>query len=153
MRRGRLWIAIGVGIVVFLAITALLTHLFSVDSAERSAITSLIQTEAAGKENAMLARMHGCKQRIKCREQVAEDAARLAHDGSVSIIMIQTSAGFSLTGSTGSARVAWNVGDSLPIVQCVRVRRAGNVISGFNVQLLAITPKLPGQATCPAVID
>lgn len=152
MRRARLLTAIGVGILLFLLITALLTHIFSVDSAERSAVTALVQAEAKGDENAMLARMHGCQQDIACRERVAEVAARLQHSGPVSILTLQTSAGFSLTGTTGAARVAWNAGNSLPIVQCVRVRRAGNVVSGFSVELLAITPKLKGDATCPPEI-
>jgi hypothetical protein len=76
----------------------------------------------------------------------------MQHRGHVSILTIQSSAGFSLTGTTGAARVAWTVGSSLPIVQCVRVRRAGNVVSGFSVQLLAITSKLKGDATCPSQI-
>jgi hypothetical protein len=152
VRRAKLLTVMGAGIVVFLLITALLTHIFSVDGAERSAITSLVQAEAKGDENAILARMHGCKEDISCRERVAEDAARLQHAGKVSILTIQTSAGFSLTSTTGAARVAWNVGNSLPIVQCVRVRRAGNVVSGFTVQLLAVTPKLKGTAGCPSRI-
>jgi hypothetical protein len=152
VRRVYLLIGIAIGVVLFLAISALLTHVFSVDSSERSVITSLIQAQARGNENAMLARMHGCEQDISCRERVAEDAARLQHPGSVSILTLQTSAGFSLTSTVGAARVAWSAGGSLPIVQCVRVRRAGNVISGFKVQLLAITPRLRGDATCPARI-
>ncbi|HEY2771550.1 MAG TPA: hypothetical protein VGI87_13325 [Solirubrobacteraceae bacterium] len=152
MSRPKLFALIGAGIVVFLLITALLTHIFSVDNAERSAVTSLIQAEAKGDDNAMLALMHGCKEDIACRERVAEDAARMQHRGHVSILTIQSSAGFSLTGTTGAARVAWTVGSSLPIVQCVRVRRAGNVVSGFSVQLLAITSKLKGDATCPSQI-
>jgi hypothetical protein len=152
VRRAKLLTLVGAGIIVFLLITALLTHIFSVDGAERSAITSLVQAEAKGDENAMLARMHGCKEDISCRERVAEDAARLRHAGHVSILTIQTSAGFSLAGTTGAARVAWNVGNSLPIVQCVRVRRAGNVLSGFTVELQAITPKLKGDAPCPSQI-
>jgi hypothetical protein len=152
VRRAKLLTAIGAGIIVFLLLTALLTHIFSVDNAERAAVTSLVQAEAKGDENAMLARMHGCKEDIACRQRVAEVAARLQHAGHVSILTIQTSAGFSLTSTTGPARVAWNVGNSLPIVQCVRVKRAGNVVSGFNVELLAITPKLKGDATCPSDI-
>lgn len=150
MRRRYLLIAIGAGVVLFLVISALLARVFSVDSSERSAITSLIQAQARGDENAMLAQMHGCAESITCRERVAEDAARLQHHGPVSIITIQSSAGFSLTSTTGAARVAWQAGGSLPIVQCVRVRRAGNAISGLKVQLLAITPKLKGDAPCPS---
>jgi hypothetical protein len=152
MRRRYLLIAIGAGVVLFLVISGLLARVFSVDSSERSAITSLIEAQARGDGNAMLTQMHGCAESIICRERVAVDAARLRHPGAVTIITIQTSAGFSLTSTTGNARVAWTAGGSLPIVQCVRVRRAGNVISGLKVQLLALTRKLPGDAACPSQI-
>ncbi|MBV9716836.1 MAG: hypothetical protein JOZ64_15780, partial [Solirubrobacterales bacterium] len=65
-------------------------------------------------------------------------------------IQIQPSAGFSLGSTLGTARVAWQAGGSLPIVQCIRVRRAGNAVSGFNVQLLAVTPRIRSDADCPA---
>jgi hypothetical protein len=68
----------------------------------------------------------------------------------VSIIQIQPSAGFSLTGTLGVARVAWNAGRSLPIVQCVRVRRAGNALSGLRVELLEVSRRIASDAACPA---
>jgi hypothetical protein len=68
----------------------------------------------------------------------------------VAIIQLQPSAGFSFGSTLGTARVAWSAGGSLPVVQCVRVRRAGNAISGLHVELLAITPRLQTDADCPA---
>ena len=47
--------------------------------------------------------------------------------------------------------MAWDVGWSLPIVQCVRVRRAGNVLSGLRVELLEISPRIKTDADCPAI--
>jgi hypothetical protein len=46
--------------------------------------------------------------------------------------------------------VAWNVGGSLPIVQCVRVRHAGNVLSGFRIELLELSRRITTDAACPA---
>jgi hypothetical protein len=46
--------------------------------------------------------------------------------------------------------VAWNAGGSLPIVQCVTVRRAGNALSGLHVQLLELSPRIQSDAGCPA---
>jgi hypothetical protein len=94
-------------------------------------------------------RLDGCGRDAACRARAAENAATLKRAGAVSIIQLQPSAGFSLTSTLGTARVAWDVGGSLPIVQCVRVRRAGNAISGLRIELLAITPRLAGDATCP----
>jgi hypothetical protein len=50
----------------------------------------------------------------------------------------------------GTARVAWRAGSSLPIVQCVRVRRAGDVFGGLTVQLLAISVRIKSDSSCPA---
>ena len=66
------------------------------------------------------------------------------------VIELNPSAGFSLGSTTGTARVAWRAGNSLPIVQCVRVRRAGNVISGLHVELLKISRRIPSASDCPS---
>ena len=68
----------------------------------------------------------------------------------LSIIQLQPSTSFSLGGTEGTARVAWNAGGSLPIVQCVKVRRAGNPISGLSVQLLVVSKRIASDAACPA---
>jgi hypothetical protein len=85
-----------------------------------------------------------------CRQRVADDAGRLKLPGSVSIILINPSAGFSLTGTTGTARVAWNAGNSLPVVQCVKVQRAGNALSGLGIRLLEIGKRIKSDTACPA---
>ena len=46
--------------------------------------------------------------------------------------------------------MAWAAGSSLPIVQCVKVRRAGNPISGLRVDLLVVSVRIPSGADCPA---
>jgi hypothetical protein len=151
VRRPQIIALLVAGIVLFLAISALLARAFSVDSAERAAITAVVQAEARGDGQAVLARVTDCAGSASCRARVETDVAALRHPGSVSILEIQTSSGFSLTGTTGTARVAFTVGSSLPMVQCVRVRRGGNVFSGLRVELLELSLKLPrADADCPA---
>ena len=140
---------IAAAIIVFLAVSALLARVFSADGAERSAITALVQAEARGDAAAMLGRMTGCRQDAACQARVRASAVALRRPGSVSILQIQPSTGFSLTGTTGYARVAWKTAASLPIVQCVRVRRAGNAVSGIRIELLSLTQRLKGDAGCP----
>jgi hypothetical protein len=152
MRRPRVLILSAVGILLFLAISGVLARAFSADGAERSAITDLVQAEARGDVPGMLSRMEGCTRDAACRARVTQDAARLKRPGAVSILQLETSASFSLTSTLGNARVAFRVGESLPMVQCVRVRRAGNVLSGLRVQLLAITARLNGNASCPHTV-
>ncbi|MBV9048475.1 MAG: hypothetical protein JOY58_09420, partial [Solirubrobacterales bacterium] len=99
MRRPRIIALLAVAVVLFVAISALLARAFSVDGAERSAITNLIQAQARGDQNAMLDQISGCRAESACRARVADDLAALAHSGAISIIQIQPSAGFSLGGT------------------------------------------------------
>jgi hypothetical protein len=152
VRRARV-VVIGLVVLIgFLAVSAVLARVFSLDAAERSAISALVTDEAAGNAPAVVSQITGCARRASCRARVTFDVSTLAHAGGVSIIQIQPSAGFSLGGTLGTARVVWRVGASLPIVQCVRVRRAGNAISGFRVELLAVTQRIATDGACPARI-
>jgi hypothetical protein len=150
MRRAHLIALIVLGAILFLAISALLARVLSIDGAEQGAITSLVQAEARGDSRAMIAEIDGCSRSPACRRRAGEDAVALARRGRVTIIELNTSAGFSLSSTLGTARVAWHAGNGLPIVQCVRVRRAGNALSGLHVELLEISRRIKTDADCPA---
>jgi hypothetical protein len=150
LRRRSLLALIGAGILVFLLISALLARVFSANGAEQSAITGLVKAEAAGNEAGMLARIEGCALSASCRARVAQDAAALRRSGTVSILQLQPSTSFSLGSMVGTARVAWRAGSSLPIVQCVRVRRTGDVLSGLRVELLELSAQIHSDSSCPA---
>jgi hypothetical protein len=156
MRRAYAAPLIGVAVLFFLAVSALLARVLSIDGAERSAITAVVEAEARGDQNGMLERLLGCRAKPACRERVTADVVALARPGSVSILTLQPSAGFSLGSTVGTARVAWKVGSSLPIVQCVRVRRAGDALSGLHVELLEISARIKtdaGPAPARALVD
>jgi hypothetical protein len=148
--RRRYIVAIALGVLLFLVISGLLARAFSANSAEQDAITSLVTAEARGDVNAVLGDILSCRTTAACRERAASNAARLKHPGAVSIAQLTPSTSFSLVGEEGTARVAWIVGESKPITQCVRVRRTGNVLSGLRVELLAVTARLKTDADCPA---
>ena len=150
MRRLRLLLLIAAGLVVFLVISAVLARVLSVDGAERSAVVSLLQSEASGDAPGMIRQIKGCADNPACQQRANEDARYLRRNGSVKILELNSSAGFSLGSTLGTARVAWRAGDALPIVQCVRVRRAGNALSGLHVQLLEISRRINSQAGCPS---
>jgi len=150
MRRAYILLIAGAVVVVFLLVSALLARVFSADSAERSAITSLLDAEAKGDTGGVVSQIHGCSTSESCRARAAANVKQLQRPGAVSILQLQSSAGFSLGSTLGVARVAWRIGSSLPIVQCVRVRRAGNAISGLHVELLEISPRITSDDPCPA---
>lgn len=150
IRRPQVIALIIIGVVVFFIISALLARVLSVDGAERSAITSLVQAEARGDAPAMLGAIEGCRASAACRQRVALDVHHLTQTGSVKILSLNPSAGFSLSSTLGTARVAWRAGSHLPVTQCVRVRRAGNALSGLRVQLLEISARIKTDGDCPA---
>ena len=151
MRRSRLIGLIVLCVAVFLVISALLARVWSSDSAEQSAVTALIRAEARGDAAAMIATIKGCSASAACRQRAQEDAASLHHPGSVSVIDYNASTGFSLGSTLGTARVAWEiVGQTKPVVQCVRVRRAGDAISGITIELLKISKRIDSGSDCPA---
>jgi hypothetical protein len=149
MRRARLFLLIGLGVVLFVVISGLLARVFSLGGAEQSAITNLLQAEARGDPRAVIAMIDGCNQSAACRARATELATLLRHPGTISVIDFQPSSGFTLGPTLGTARAAWIAGNSLPRVQCVRVRNSGNVLSGFRVHLLKISVKIPGGNDCP----
>ena len=148
MRRIRL-LLIALAVILFVAISALLARALSIDGAERAAIARLVAQEARGSGPGVIRLLSGCSQNPSCRTNATQRAARLRHSGHVLIVQINSSAGFSLTGTLGTARVVWRAGGELPIVQCVRVHRAGNVISGLSVELLSISRRISSGADCP----
>jgi hypothetical protein len=148
VRRLRL-LLIALAIILFVFISGLLARAFSIDGAERSAITQLVQDQARGDAAAMRKLIVGCERSAFCRSRVAANASALRRSGQVSILELNPSAGFSLTSTLGVARVAWRAGSALPVTQCVRVRRAGNVVSGLSVELLEISRRIGTGADCP----
>jgi hypothetical protein len=150
VRRLRLLLLILVGLVLFLAVSAVLARVLSVDDAERSAITSLIQAEARGDARTMARQIRDCAQSPSCQQRVAQDASKLRRSGAVKILTLSSSAGFSLGSTLGTSRVAWRAGGALPVVQCVRVRRAGDALRGLHIELLEISPRINSEANCPA---
>ncbi|PZS10868.1 MAG: hypothetical protein DLM64_07800 [Solirubrobacterales bacterium] len=149
MRRRHLPLVL-LAIVVVLAVSAILARVWSTAAAESAAITGLVQAEARGDQSAMLARIQGCEVTLPCRTRVAQDIAALTRPGRLAVLQLRASTGFSLTGTVGTARVAWKVPSSLPIVQCVRVRRTGSALRGLRVQLLAVSLRIKSDADCPA---
>lgn len=150
MRRRYMLLLVALGVVLFVAISVGLARVFGANGAEQSAVTALVKAEAAGDQNGMLSRIQGCAQSSSCRTRVANNAVNLRRPGAVTIIQLEPSTSFSLGGKVGTARVAWRAGSSLPIVQCVRVKRSGDVLGGLTVHLLEISVKIKGDSPCPA---
>ena len=133
---------------LFLAISSVVARFFSAENVERDHEVILLQAQARGDVAGMLAQLPGCAASSSCLATVRSDAARLRRAGAVLILSTQSTTNHSLAGSTGQTRVAWKVDGRLPVVQCVRVRRAGNFLTGISVALLEIGPPIASTADC-----
>ena len=141
---------ISLAVLAFVAISGLLARWLSVENAERDADLALIQAQVQGDGSAMLGQLSGCRQHAACLRQVQANLAnpRLRRRGRVKILLINSPTAYSVTGASGRTRVAWTVIGTLPVVQCVTVRRTGNPVTGISVSLLAISAPIDNEGTC-----
>jgi hypothetical protein len=133
-----------------LIVSVVLARFLSVENAERDADLALIQAEARGDAGAMLEEISGCRASPSCVAAVRANAAnpRLRRAGAVKILSLESATAYSLTGSSGRTRLAWTVIGTLPVVQCVDVRRGGNFLTGISVTLLALSAPIENEAGC-----
>ena len=107
----------------------------------------LVEAQAAGDASAVLAELPGCRAEPACAEVTRTRVRELERPGRVEILTYTPSVQVALTSRTGVGRVAWRAGSSLPVVQCVRVRRDGPV-TGADVELLSISAPIGNDEGC-----
>jgi hypothetical protein len=150
MRRPARILLLALGLLAFLAISLGLARVLSANGAERSAILALLEAQARGDAPALVARIDGCARRPACVAAARANAASLRTPGRVELVRLDASTSFSLGGTSGIARVVWKTPARTTVVQCVEVRRGGNVIGGLSVELRALSRPIGRQAACPS---
>lgn len=140
---------IAVAALAFLLVSAGLARVLSANGAERAAIHNVLDAQASGDAAALTAEIDGCARDATCRADAERNAARLRSTGDVELVRVDLSSGFSPAGSTGTARVVWKTPTRLTVVQCVRVRRGGNVLRGLDVRVLGLSAPIDRQSSCP----
>jgi hypothetical protein len=148
-RRRRRGLLIAAGVVVFLLISAVLARWLDLENVERDDILAVLTAEVHGNERAMLSQLQDCRFDRDCRRDVAEDARSLKRRGRVEILADSSKTAYSLTSSVGFTRVAWkSPGTTFPVVQCVKVSRKGNALSGLTIRLLTVSVPIPDTSDC-----
>ena len=145
------WIVSGsIGVVLFLVLSGLLARFLSVENLERDMDLELVQAEARGDLAGVIDKLSGCRANAACVAAVkrVEAIPRVRRHGAVKILNLESRTAYSLTGATGRTRVAWTVLGTLPVVQCIEVRRSGNLFSGVKVSLLALSAPIPNEGDC-----
>jgi hypothetical protein len=139
---------IGAAILVFVAISVILARWLSVENAERNKVTDLLDAQARGDANAMLDQIDGCLHRPGCVGAVRANASELEDPGKVDIVAYESKTSHALGASTGPTRVVWKTPDRLPTVQCVEIRRTGNILTGPSVTVTGLSEPIGREAPC-----
>jgi hypothetical protein len=135
-------------VVVFGVISVLVARLLGASTAARNDVTELIKLQAHGDAAGVVRRIDGCRADPACVGRITAQVARLRTTGRVRIVRVDDVANLSLGSRTDTARVVWKAGTRLPTVQCVRVRRAGNPVAGYDIDVLSLTPPIGREASC-----
>jgi hypothetical protein len=147
MRRPAVLIVAAFGVFVFLGLSFLLARGLTGSSAERGKVLDVLEAQASGDAAAVLEQLPACRAEPACAQVTRARVRTLERPGDVQILNYDPSTRLSLTRRTGTGRVAWRAGESLPVVQCVRVRREGP-LTGGGVQLLALSDPIGLESAC-----
>jgi hypothetical protein len=144
---------IAAAIITLLGVSFLVARWLNNDTVERAEVRRLLEAQARGDASAMLRRLKGCDDPT-CIALVRRNAARLRSPGAIKIAFYQSQTAHSVSSRTKFTRVVWFTpallqrGDTK--VQCVLVRRAGNVFAGTTVTLLRVTAPIGRESSCPS---
>ena len=139
---------IAAAVLVFVAIAVVLARWLSAENAERNKVVDLLDAQARGDANAMLDQIDGCVRRPSCVEAVRVNATRLKDRGDVDIVAYESATSHALGAKSGPTRVVWKTPSRLPTVQCVEIRRSGNVLSGPSVTVTGLSEPIERESPC-----
>jgi hypothetical protein len=141
-------VLVAVAVLAVLAISFLVARWLNADSVERGKVTLLLEDQVSGDADAMLGRLEDCDD-PHCVAVVRRNAERLRGAGELKIALYQSQTAHALTSRTRFTRVVWFTPGRLTTVQCVLVRREGNVFAGTTVSLLRVTAPIGRESSCP----
>ena len=141
---------IAVAVVAFLAISFVVARWLNNDTVERARVVELLRAQMRGDAAEMLRRLDGCDP--ACADVVRANARRLRRDAELKVALYQSQTAHAVRSRTKFTRVVWFASgrEADTIVQCVLVRRAGNVFAGMTVSLLRVTAPIGRESSCPS---
>jgi hypothetical protein len=139
-------VALAVGVIAFLAVSALLARWLSADGAERAKVERLLTAQARGDAGAMARELERCD--AACEARLERLTTRLGRDGELEIVRYDSRTARALKAETGPTRVVWQLPGTLPVVQCIGVRRTGGVVAGMRVTLVGVSAPIGREAPC-----
>ena len=139
-----------IAVTAFLAVSVIVGRWLSADTDERAQVVDLLRAQSQGDAAAMLRGLHGCGDPA-CIATVRANAKRLQGPGSLKVALYQSGTAHALRSRTRFTRVVWFIEgkEADTRVQCVLVRRSGNVLSGLSVSLLRLSALIGRESSCP----
>ena len=141
-------VLIALAVIALIAISALVARWISNDSVERDLVIELLRAQADGDAAAMLT-LVACPDEA-CTLLIRTNARTLRGRGNLKIPLYQSQTAHALRSRTKPTRVVWFTPGRLTTVQCVLVRREGNVFAGLSVSLLRLSAPIARESSCPA---
>jgi hypothetical protein len=138
---------IAAAVIAFLAVSVIVSRWLSADTDERGQVVELLRAQARGDAPAMLRMLHACGDPA-CSAIVRANARRLRGPGAIKIALYQSQTAHALRSRTKPTRVVWFTRARLTTVQCVLVRRSGNVLAGVSVSLLRLSAPIGRESSC-----
>jgi hypothetical protein len=136
-----------VAVTAFLGVSVVVARWLSADTDERGQVVELLRAQSRGDVAGML-RWLDCRDPA-CVKVVRDNARRLRGHGDVKIPLYQSGTAHALRSRTKQTRVVWLTPGRLTTVQCVLVRRTGNVFAGTSVSLLRLSAPIGRESSCP----
>ena len=140
-------VLIVVGVTALLAVSAVVARWLSADTDERGQVVELLRAQSRGDVAGMLRRLE-CRDPA-CVAVLRANARRLRGHGELKIPLYQSGTAHALRSRTKPTRVVWFTPGRLTTVQCVLVRRTGNVFAGMSVSLLRLSAPIGRESSCP----
>ena len=138
---------IALAVAAFLAISVVVGRWLSADTDERGQVVELLRAQTKGDAAGML--RHLACRTPACIATTKANARRLRGDGAVKIALYQSGTAHALRSRTKPTRVVWFTPGRLTTVQCVLVRRTGNLFAGTSVTLLRLSAPIGRESSCP----
>jgi len=131
-------------------ISGFLARFLTVENLERDDDLALVQAQIEGRANVMLDKLSGCRSSPACVAQVRANLSnpRLRRAGTAKVLSLESPTAYALDGASGRTRLAWTVLGTLPVVQCITVKRTGNPLTGVSVALLSISAPIENEGSC-----
>jgi len=138
-------------VVVLLAASFFVARWINNDTVERARVVELLRAQSRGDAADMLRRLDGCKD-AACVTVVRANAGKLRRDAELKVALYQSQTAHALRSRTKFTRVVWFPAgrEAETTVQCVLVRRKGNVFAGMTVSLLRVTAPIGRESSCPS---